>query len=226
MRRLSTGGVGSAIGHSESMTTHTFDELAGREVVERLVKALAERGFLPESVRTGAEALARIKELIPVGESVMNGSSETLEQISFIDYLKSGAHGWNNLHAAVLAEKDSAKQAVLRAQSVISDYYLGSAHAVTEEGEIVISSNTGSQMPHLVFTSPNIILVVSTQKIVPTLTLAFERIEKHIIPLEDVSIQKKYGIHTMRAKTLILHRENPMMGRKVHIIFVGEKLGF
>ena len=194
--------------------------------MERVEKALAERGFLPESVETGADALARIKELILVGSSVMNGSSRTLEEIGFVDYLNGRAHGWNNLHEAILVEKDPVKQKELRGRSVLSDYYLGSAHAVTEEGEIVISSNSGSQMPHLVFTSPNIVLVVSTKKIVPTLSDAFERLEKHIIPLEDESIQKKYGIHTMRSKTLILHRENPMMGRKVHIIFVNEKVGF
>ena len=197
-----------------------------KEVVEATKKVLAERGFLPESVETGTNALARIKELIPARASVMNGSSRTLEEIGFVDYLKGGTHGWNNLHEAILVEKDPMKQKELRGRSVFSDYYLGSAHAVTEEGEIVIASNTGSQMPHLVFTSPNIVLVVSTKKIVPTLSDAFERLEKYIIPLEDESVQKKYGIHTMRSKTLILHRENPMMGRKVHIIFLNEKVGF
>lgn len=208
------------------MNTKTFDALATEEVVETVKKALTERGFLPETVPTGADTLARIKELIPVGASVMNGSSRTLEEIGFVDYLQGGTHSWNNLHEGILAEKDLAKQKGLRLQSVFSDYYLGSANAITENGEIVIVSNTGSQMPHVVFTSPNIILVISTQKIVLTLPEAFERIEKHIMPLEDASIQKKYGVHTMHAKTVILHRENPMMGRKVHIILVNEKLGF
>ena len=208
------------------MNINNFDALVAKEVVEATKKVLAERGFLPESVETGTNALARIKELIPARASVMNGSSRTLEEIGFVDYLTRGTHGWNNLHEAILVEKDPMKQKELRGRSVFSDYYFGSAHAVTEEGEIVIASNTGSQMPHLVFTSPNIVLVVSTKKIVPTLSDAFERLEKYIIPLEDESIQKKYGIHTMRSKTLILHRENPMMGRKVHIIFLNEKVGF
>ena len=208
------------------MNTNTFDALARREVVEKVEKALAERGFLPETVGTGADAFARIKELIPAGASVMNGSSRTLEEIGFVEYLKAGQHGWNNLHANILAEKDTERQKELRKYSVVSDYYLGSAHAVTEGGEIVVASNSGSQMPHLVFTSPNIVLVVSTKKIVPTLSDAFERIDKCIMPLEDVSIQKKFGVHTIHAKTLIMHKENPMMGRKVHVIFVNEKLGF
>ena len=208
------------------MNTQKFDSLASKEVLAKTEKSLTKRNFLPEFVETGAEVLVRIKELIPPGASVMNGSSKTLEEIGYIDYLAGGAHGWDNLKEVILAEKDSAKQKALRKQSVISDYYLGSAHAVTEEGEIIIASNSGSQMPHLAFTSPNIILVVSTKKIVPKLSDAFKRLEKHIMPLEDASIQKKFGVHTMCAKTLILHRENPMLGREVHIIFVNKNLGF
>ena len=206
--------------------TQDFDALAGREMVEKTMKALTEQGFLPESVETRADALARIKALMPAGASVMNGSSKTLEEIGYINYLASGSHSWVNLKDEILKETDPAKQTTLRKRSVISDYYLGSAHAVTEEGEIIISSNTGSQMPHLVYTSPNLILIVSTKKIVPKFADAFERIERHIMPLEDASIMQKYKIHTMRAKTVVLHRENPMFGRKVHVIFVNEKLGF
>jgi len=106
----------------------------------------------------------------------MNGASRTLEEIGYVDYLKSGTHGWKNLHEEILAEKDPATQALLRKQSVLSDYYLGSAHAVTQTGELVIASNSGSQLPHLAYTSPNIILVVGTHKIVPTLQDALARI--------------------------------------------------
>src|SRR3989344_41117 len=203
-----------------------YTKLASKNTVEKTLEALKIHGFQPLFIETGKEALLMIQKLIPAGASVMNGSSRTLEEIGFVEYLKAGQHGWNNLHANILAEKDTERQKELRKYSVVSDYYLGSAHAVTEGGEIVVASNSGSQMPHLVFTSPNIVLVVSTKKIVPTLSDAFERIDKCIMPLEDVSIQKKFGVHTIHAKTLIMHKENPMMGRKVHVIFVNEKLGF
>ncbi|MFM2331041.1 MAG: hypothetical protein RLZZ26_548 [Candidatus Parcubacteria bacterium] len=208
------------------MNTQNYAELVGQDMVAKASSALAGHNFLPESVATGAEALARIKELIPAGASVMNGASTTLQEIGFVDYLKAGEHGWNNLHAAVLAETDKEKQAVLRKQSVVSDFYLGSAHAVTEDGKIVIASNSGSQLPHLAFTSPNIILVVSTKKVVPTLADAFTRIDEYVVPLEDVRMKAAYGYGTAHNKTLILHGENPAIGRKVHVIFVSEKLGF
>src|SRR3989338_307429 len=203
-----------------------YTTLASKETVEKTAEGLKARNFNPVIVASGKDAFEYIKGAIPAGASVMNGSSTTLEQIGFVEYLKAGAHGWNNLHADIVAEKDGAKQAELRKLSVTSDYYLGSVHALTEGGEMVIASNTGSQQPHLVFTSPNLILVVSTQKIVPSLEAAIERLEKHVIPLEDAHMMKKYGSGTKRNKTVILHGENPMMKRTITVVLVNEKLGF
>jgi hypothetical protein len=61
---------------------------------------------------------------------------------------------------------------------------------------------------------------------VPTLADAFKRIDEHVVPLEDVRMKGVYGFGTTHAKTLILHKENPMMGRKVRVIIVNESLGF
>jgi len=207
------------------MTT-TFNTLASQESIEKTVRELTANGFQAEVVENKTEALERIKALIPKGASIHNGGSTTLQEIGYIDYLKSDTHGWNNLHANILAEADPEKQGKLRRESAFSDYYLGSVHALSETGEMVIASNTGSQLPHLVFTSPNIILIVGTQKITPTLANAITRLEKYVIPLEDERAMNAYKSHTMNTKTLILHKENPMMGRNVKIILVKEQLGF
>lgn len=205
-----------------------YTKLATKESIDAATAALTANRFEPETVATGADALARIKELIPADATVMNGASKTLEQIGYVDYLKEGAHGWKNLHEGILGESDPAEQAKLRKQATLSDFYLGSAHAVTEKGEIVVASASGSQMPHLAHTSPNIILVVSTKKIVPDLAAAFDRLETQVIPLEDLNMKSKYGPEsgTLHAKTLILRKEHPMMGRHVHVIFVEEDFGF
>jgi L-lactate utilization protein LutB len=200
--------------------------LAGTNSVAKTIESLRANNFLPHVVSGKTEALEKIKELIPDGASIMNGTSETLREIGFVDHLKSATHGWNNLHDSILAESDKEKQSQLRNQALFADYYLGSVHALTQTGEMIIVSNTGSQLPHLVFTSPNIILVVGNQKIVPTLSEAFARVNEVVVPKEDVRARKVYGMGTMYAKTLILHKENPMMGRKVHVIIVNESLGF
>jgi hypothetical protein len=204
-----------------------YTELASTEAIEKSAAALTANGFMPEVVANKEAALARIKELIPTGASVMNGTSTTLQEIGYIDYLKADDHGLHNLHEAILAETDPAKQAMLR-KSAVSDYYLGSVHAVTQNGELVIASASGSQLPFLAFTAQNLILVVSTQKVVPSLSDALARIDTQIVPLEDVRMKSVYGPEsgTVHAKTLILHKEPAFMGRKVHVLLVEEKLGF
>ena len=200
--------------------------LATRESISRAMDALAKRGVETAAVESRAEALEKIQSLIPRGTTVMNGSSRTLEEIGFIEYLKSGNHGWKNLHAEILAEKDPAQQAILRKQAVSSDYYLGSAHAVAETGEFVVVSNSGSQLPHIAFTSPNLIFVVGAQKIVPNLDAALRRVREYVLPLEDERMREAGMGGSAISKLLIFEREPSFMGRKVYIIFVNEKLGF
>jgi len=203
-----------------------YNTLSSKESIGALMKEFTKNGFFPYHVKTKEEALAKIKDLIPENVSVMNGASETLQEIGYMDFLKNSNHKWNNLHEAILAENDAQKQGLLRRKSVVSDYYIGSVHAASNSGELIIASNTGSQLPHLVFTSPNVIIVLGSQKIMPTLPDALKRLEEYVIPLEDKRMQSAYGMGTAHSKTVILHKENAMFGRKIHIIIVDEKLGF
>ena len=204
-----------------------YTKLASKNTVEKTLEALKIHGFQPLFIETGKEALLMIQKLIPDGASVMNGSSRTLEEIGFVEYLKAGQHGWNNLHEGILAEKDPAAQALLRRKALISDYYLGSVHALSETGEMVIASNTGSQLPHIVYSSPNIIFVVGAQKIVPTLEDARKRLRKHVVPLEEANMQQKYDAHTALNKEFLYHAENvAFTGRTIRVLLVNEKLGF
>lgn len=203
-----------------------YNELASKTSLEKVVKALKEKGYEPIVVKNKNEALAKLKKIIPSGVSVMNGSSVTLEQIGFVEYLKSNEHKWNNLHAAIVAEKDPVKQAELRKKSVLSDYYLGSVHALAETGEFIVASNTGSQLPHIVFTSPNLIFVVSTKKIVKDVKEGLKRLNNHVVPLEDEHMMEKYNMGTQVNKILIFRGENQMLGRKITFILIEENLGF
>lgn len=203
-----------------------YSKTADAAIVERTIAALNAHNFQAELVPTKEAALAHIKELIPTGASVMTGSSTTLNEIGFTEYLKSGAHGWNNLKDAVTAEKDPAKQAALRKQSVFADYWLGSVHAVTEAGETLTASASGSQLPSYAFTSQNLIWVVGTQKIVPNLTEAMKRLEEYTFPLEDARMKSTGAAGSNIAKILIQKNEPAFMQRKIKLIFVNEKLGF
>src|SRR5687767_6582581 len=206
--------------------TMEYDVLASREVVEKTVKALEGKGYEVFLVENGKEAMAKIKELIPKGVSVMNGSSATLKEIGFIDYLKAREHGWNNLHEYIVKEVDEEKKKRLRKQALLSDYYLGSVHALVENGEFVIASNSGSQLPHVVYSSSDLIFVVGIQKIVKSLDQGMERLENYVYPLEDASIKRQGGEGSGISKVVIFKAEKKGSGRRVRFILVNEKLGF
>lgn len=203
-----------------------YDQLASDSVIENTIASLTKHNFTGEVVADKAEALARIRELIPAGASLLQGTSVTLEEIGFMDLLKSGAHPWKNNKDAVLAESDPARQSLLRKQGTISDYYLGSVHALTESGEFIIASNTGSQLPSVVFNSQHLILVVGSQKIVPDVMDGMKRIREYVVPLEEVHMQSLGWGHTLLSKMLIYNEEKPTSGRTIHLIIVKEKLGF
>jgi hypothetical protein len=203
-----------------------YTQPAAEAVLNKTVIALKNNGVDVIVADNGADTLAIIKKLIPAGASVANGASRTLEQIGFIDYLKSGVHGWVSLHDKITAEPDPQKRAALRKQAVLSDFYLGSVHALTRDGAMIIASNTGSQLPPIVFTSPNLIFVVGSQKIVRDVNAGLKRLNEYVVPLEDERMRKIYKTGTMLSKLLIFYRENQLFGRKIHLILVRENLGF
>lgn len=203
-----------------------YNTLATTERLTKTISSLSNKGYKVHSVENNSEALETIKSLIPEGASLMNGTSKTLEAIGFTELLKSKNHKWNNLHEAIVNEKDPAKQSRLRKESTISDVYVGSVHALTENGEFLIASNTGSQMPNIVFSSNHLIFVIGTQKIVTDISDGMERIDKHVVPLEDERSKGAYGVGTALNKLLIFKGENPMIGRTIDIVLVNQILGF
>ncbi len=199
---------------------------ASQQTLDTTVSALRSKGFDVRVADSQADALDMIKSIIPQGASVMNGASKTLEQIGYPEYLKNGNHGWIDLRKTVTAENDPVKRTALRKQSTLSEYYLGSTNALTTQGEMIFGSNTGSQLPQIAYTSSNVILVIGTQKIVPTISDGMKRIEDYVVPLEDAHMRELFGIGTHLNKILIYKGELPALKRQIHVIFIKESVGY
>jgi len=200
-------------------------ELADEVVVKRTGEALVGRGVHVEFLNNRGEALERLKNFIPSGADVMTGSSTTLIEIGFVDFLKSGQHMWNNVKDKILAEKDPQKQAELRKKSTLADYFLGSVHAVSQFGEVIVASNTGSQLASYAYSSRNVIWVVGAQKIVLNLEEGMRRLNDYVYPLEDQRMKQAGFKGSTIGKILIFERES-LPNRTITLIFVNEKLGF
>ena len=203
-----------------------FGTLPSKERIQQAVEAVNARGIHAELVQTKEEALVRVQALIPAGAVVMTGGSVTLVQIGLDRLLISGQHPWRNFKADLFAEKDPARQAALRLQGTMAEFFLGSVNALAETGELVFASATGSQLPAYAYTSRNVIWVAGAQKIAPTLDDALRRVREYVLPMEDQR-QKNLGNKggSFIGRILILEREPPYLRRNLTLILVDQVLG-
>jgi len=184
---------------------------------------LTENGMNAQIVETGADAHRLALELIPDDAEVFTATSQTLEEIG----LPSAIEDSTRLRSlrAVLREMDMATQwDEMRALGARPDVVVGSVHAITEQGEVVVASASGSQLGPYASGAGKVIWVVGSQKIVPSLDEAMRRIREYALPLEDERVQLVYGQGSFIGKELIFYRE--YLADRVHVILVKEKLGF
>ena len=139
--------------------------------------------------------------------------------------MKSGKHPWNNLKDAIVKEKDPAKQMALRKRSVSSEYFLGSVHAVSQAGEVITASNTGSQLPAYAYTSNNVVWIVGVQKIVLNMEEGMKRVREYCLPLEDKRM-KQAGFRGSAIGKILIFEKETLPNRRITLFFVNEKLGF
>ena len=104
------------------------------------------------------------------------------------------------------------------------EYMIGSVQAVTEDGEVIIASKTGSQMSGYAAAAAHVIWVVGTQKIVPTIEDGMKRIEEYVLPLENARALKAFGVASSINKVLVVNKE--FKPGRTTMILVKEKLGF
>lgn len=200
-----------------------FAELASDESVERASRALAANGFTVFVVNTGREARSKTLELIPEGAQVMTMTSVTLDAIGLSAVLdESGKYDAIRPKLMKLDWKTQADE--MRRLAAAPDVVIGSIHAVTEDGHVMIASNTGSQLAAYAYAGGKVIWVAGTQKIVKDDAEARQRLYEYAYPLEDERAQKAYGMRSGVNKILVVNKENKP-GR-ITIVLVKEKLGF
>lgn len=203
-----------------------WETLPDQGTIAKTLDAVKNRGIIAEQVSTPQEALERITKIIPEGAELMTGASKTLEEIGFTQLLKTGSHGWKNLRDRIVAEKDPVRQAEMRRQSVTVDYFLGSVHAISENGELIVASASGSQIPSYAYTSKNVIWVAGAQKIVRSLEDGLKRVREYSLARESERMRGLGFPGSVITKILIIEREPAQMKRQLNLILVNQKLGF
>ena len=212
---------GSAI--STIATPDRFTTLPDEASLNATVVALEEHGFGVEVVGDLDAARQAVLARIPEGSSVMTNTSVTLAETGIADAINDDGGRWESARNKMFALDFATQAQQMKGIGGQPDYALGSAHAVTRDGTLVIASASGSQLASYAWGAANVIFVAGAQKLVPTLAAAHERIYQHSLPLEDARAQAAYGQHSQVGKILEIHTELP--GR-IHIVLIRQPVGY
>lgn len=192
------------------------------EVIGRTAQALRQRGYEVRVAEDREQARDLALELIPNGSDVNQASSRTVDELGIGEALVEREE-YVALRPRLYAMDRATQGKEIRQLGSGPDVVVGSVHALTEDGVLVTSSMSGSQVGQYAGGAGAVVLVVGSQKIVPDLDAAFRRIEEHVVPLEDARALEAYGVHTADNKTLIVRGDLP--GR-TSVVLVRDAIGF
>jgi len=205
-----------------ALSAQDFSVSASETELQALAAKLRERNFEVLVVDDGAAAGEEVLSRIPDGASVHSGKSKTLEDAGIFAALMEGDR-YDFIRKKISKMDRRTQMDEIRRLSSTPDVMLGSAHAVTEAGQIVITSASGSQIGPIASGAGKLILVIGSQKIVPDLDSAFRRITAHVFPYEDARLREQLGVGTRITRTLIL--ESDFVPGRTTIILVRQPIG-
>ena len=199
-----------------------FNDPASEDRIARTVQALEANGIRTLVFENGEEARAFVLEALPSQGEVYNPPSRTLDQIGLTEDIESST-SFQPLRSRLKSLDRATQQGEIRKLTSSPDVVVASVHAITEQGEVLVASASGSQLSSVVFGAGKVIWVAGTQKLVRTLDEGFRRIREYCYPLEDARTRQVYGRPSAINKVLIVQGEQP--GR-ITMVLVRRSLGF
>jgi L-lactate utilization protein LutC len=204
-----------------------WKKLASKESIERTLKALKANGIEASLAANAAEAKQKVLAMLPAGAEVFTMTSITLETTGLAKQINEPGR-YDSIRNKLNTMDSKTQERAMRKLCAAPDFAIGSVHAVTEGGTLVIASNTGSQLPSYAYSAGKVIWVIGAQKIVKDVDEGQQRLREYVLGMETMRARKAYGLpeswNSFYSKILLFNREiNP--GR-VHVVLVNEVLGF
>ncbi len=199
--------------------------------VKNIISNLEKNNFRATYVDTKEEALTLVKTIIAPSSYTASGGSMTLIDCGIMDYLK--------------RETDYHED---RRDAYRAKYYLASANAITDSGEIYEVDGRSNRISAITFGPENVILVVGINKIVPSLRSAIERVKNIAAPSNAIRLCKDtpcaklghclsplcspdrissegcYSDECICSSQLIMRKQTEK--NRITVIIVGENLGY
>ena len=194
--------------------------------LEKTMESLKTRGFKASYFERGADAAAYIAGQIS-GKTVGVGGSKTIEALGLYDALsENNTVYW---HWKVPG-RETLKSAAL------TDVYLCSANAISEDGEIINIDGTGNRIAATVFGHEKVFIVAGVNKIAPDFDAALKR-ARNVAAVKNCArfgkktpCQTDGACHDCRSPERICRALTvlwaPMNNMETEVVLIGEELGF
>lgn len=202
-----------------------WDSLPEDQIIQTTASQLSQNGIEALVANTGIEAKDKVLTLIPEGSEVMTMTSVTLETVGLMEELNKPGGNHKPVRDRLFAMDRSTQAQEMNRMGAAPHFAVGSVHAVTQDGHVLIASNTGSQLPAYAYGALRVIWVVGAQKIVKSIEDGMKRIYEYTLPLESERAKKAYGVPGSAVNKLLVINREVQPGR-LTLILVKEKLGF
>jgi hypothetical protein len=204
--------------------------------IEGLIKNWQKRnigGFYYDNKEQAAD---KILEIIPEFGTVGISGSLTLDQLGIVKRLESRGNKVFSQYKTGISRDESLE---LRRLGTQADYYLASANAISEKGELVFFSGYGNRTAGI-SSAKNVIIISGINKLTANLEEAIKRAREYATPLnckrlnwntpcfKDGICRKEICLFPeykrMCCQILIIEAE--VTPDRLKVILVGENLGF
>ena len=199
-----------------------FERPADRAHLDRTAAALAARGFKAQVADTAAHARELVLGAIPDGAEVHIALSETIRELGITEEIDESGR-YDSIRARLSALDRETQGREMRKLGAAPDYIVGSAHAITDDGQIIVGSGSGSQLGAYAYAGGNVILAIGHQKLVSDLNEGLRRVREYSLPKEYARMQDAGHPGSLLAKTLIIHQDPT---DRINVVLVPETLGF
>ncbi len=199
-----------------------FEAVASPAKVAAVARALRRRGLDVETVDGASAARAAVLRHVRPSDAVLEATSETLKEIGLVGEASSPVP-YRRLRPELDRLAREGLRDEKRRRGASPDVIVGSVHAVTEAGEVLVASGSGSQLGPYGYGAGRVIWVVGAQKIVRDLADGFRRIQEFAVHREDARVRRLGGDGSVVNKLLVVFGEH--QPHRVTVVLSRSRLG-
>ena len=123
-----------------------FKQLANEKSIQKAIDSLKANNIDALVVETEEDAKSKVLSMIPKGAEVMNMTSVTLSTVG-LDTEINESGNYDSVKNKLDKMNRETDTIAMQKLGAAPEWAVGSIHAVTEDGKVIIASNTGSQLP-------------------------------------------------------------------------------